>query len=153
MSDFQSVSPVERKPQQQVRATQQTILPTAVKNRQFGNIVLMSGVKTGVATLNNNSQVVFTITTQTMDNQRILCVPDISVFIGSIDFDNQLPGGASVDEADWDIIFMQNDYASTDNQNTKTIVFVQNISAGTQDVILVTQSRLIENITAISANA
>ena len=148
MADFPTVDPIKIGPNRS-RAHQQDIIPTAVKNRQFGNIVRVTGTQRALATLNNLQQVVFTITTSARNDQRLFCIPDISLCVNSIDFDHQLPGGSAINIEDWQVVFMGNDFLSTDNNNTKTLVFVLNISAGAaQDVILITQSRDIVNTTA-----
>ena len=128
------------------RLKNKNLLPTIVKNRNLGNIVLLSSISIGTATLSNTDEVVFAVTTSAKNGQRIFCVPDISVYVGTVTAANQLPGGSSITESDWQIVFMGNDLNTTDSFNTKTDVYIRNISAGASQVVTIrTQSRVIVN--------
>ncbi len=120
------------------RIGQTGIMPTAVKNRQFGEIIQLGALISSTVTLSNGDQTTFTITTtpQTYNN-RILALPDITLYVGSVADNNRLPGGSAVTASQWQIIFLGNDYLSNDGYDIVTKVFVRNISAGaSKDVIL-----------------
>lgn len=132
------------------RIDQKGLLPTAIKNRLLGDIVLLSATASSSATISNGQQATFTITTASISNQRIMNVEDIALYVGSVADANQLPGGSAIDESQWQVIFMGNDWNSTDDNNVVNIVYVRNISAGaSKDVLIRAQSRVIVN-TAIA---
>lgn len=127
------------------RISQRDLLPTAVQNRNFGQIISFSGVSSASTTLTSAQQVVFTVTTATKNNGTTLCVADLTLYMDTQDASHQIPGGSSVDMSQWQVIFLGNDYRSSDGNNTKTLIYVRNISAGSHTVTLVTQSRVIQN--------
>lgn len=131
------------------RIGQREILPVSVSNRLLGNIVLKTGTSQGTISLDDGEDVLFVTTTSSRNNERNLTVVDVSVYIGSVAAANQLPGGSSIDESEWEIVLGSgNDWGLTDNFNTVTIAYIRNISAGaSQNVILNTQSRSIVNTT------
>lgn len=131
----------------QARIKQQNITPGSIQTRSLGNIILSGSTVTSTTTLNNNQQVVYTITTSTKNpNAKTFVVPDITIYQGSVANANSIPDGANVTATNYQIIFMGNDWGQTNNINTVTKVYVRNISAGTQTIILKLISRVITNI-------
>lgn len=144
---------------QRVRLQQKDILPTAIKNRNFGDVIRtlpndfttsITATATGVA---NGNQVVLYYTTESVHGNVVMSDPDISFYIGSVAADNQLPGGASIDESQWQMIGPFTDWGATDNKNSIKLIYIRNISAGTVDIIAKGRSRFIANVNAGSATA
>ena len=128
------------------RFTQREVFPTTVKSRLLGKIVGVSALGSSTGTVGNGDQVVFSITTSTSSGSLLISIPDVTLYVGSIASANQLPGGSSIDESQWQVIFMGNDWNDTDGNNTVYQIYVRNISAGaSKDVILRTVSRAITN--------
>lgn len=127
------------------RFTQRQIAPTAVKLRNLGVDILVTGVNNGTTSLANGQQIVFSITTAAIGNAKTFVVPDITVYQDSVNAANIIPTGANVTPANWQILFMGNDLNQTDGNNTVSNVFIRNISAGTHTVIMQTKSRVITN--------
>ncbi len=127
------------------RIRQKDLLPTSVESGAFGEIILERDTETASATIGNNVQILLTHTISQKNNAKMFAIPDISIYIGSVATDNQLPGGSSVDESEWQVIGPWNDWGTTDNQNSKTKIYVRNISAGDSLVIFKIKSRFLTN--------
>lgn len=134
------------------RVSQRDILPQAVKTRSLGDVIRRTAQAQGSQELDNGEQVVFEVETVSKAGVRVLAIPDISVYVGSATSANQLPGGSSIDESDWQFIGPWQDLAATDGNTVNTIVYVRNISAGTSTVILQVKSRLITNRLDVSTS-
>lgn len=131
---------------EQGRIKQQNLIPNAVKGRNLGRVIQETATGTASITLSNGQETTFTITTQSINRGVLLfCIPDITLFVGSVALGNALPGGANVTSSAYQVVFLGNDWGSTDDNNVVTKVFVRNVSAGTQTIILKTQSRVITN--------
>ncbi len=113
--------------------------------RRLDQIIDQTGEATGSTVLGNGDQALFTITTSSNSGAKVMVAADIAVYIGTAVTANQLPGGASIDESQWQVIGPWNDFESSDGINTKTLVYIRNISAGSQTVILKTASRVLIN--------
>ena len=118
------------------RIGQRGILPTTIKTRSFGDIVLLSNLASASGTISNGDQVVFTVTLTAKDDARTIVTQDISLFVDSVVAANHLPGGTAIDETQLQVVFQGNDFEATDTFNTKTIIFVRNISAGASKVVI-----------------
>jgi len=127
------------------RKGQRDILPFAIKTRSLGDVIRRTDQAEGSTTLANGEQVVFNIETISKAGVRVLALPDISIYIGTVTTTNQLPGGSAIDESQWQVIGPWQDLASTDGNNVRTIVYVRNINAGSSVVTLQVKSRLITN--------
>ena len=127
------------------RTSQRDILPAGVKGLGIGEIILERDTNSASATIGNNVQVLLTHTVSQKNNAKMFAVPDISIYLGSVATNNQLPGGSSVDESQWQVIGPWNDWGTTDNQNSKTKVYVRNISAGSTTVLFRIKSRFFTN--------
>ena len=112
---------------------------------RLDGIIESTGTASGSTTLANGEQVVFTITTSSDTGAKVFVVADVSLYVGSVAVANQLPGGSSIDESQWQIIGPWSDWGATNNVNHKTLVYVRNISAGSLTVLIRTISRAISN--------
>lgn len=136
------------------RASQMDILPTAVKNRLFGDIIrtipndFTTSLSSTSPTLNNGDQVLFTVTTSSNIGSTMLAIPDLSFYVDSVADANKLPGGSGIDESQWQMIGPWFDWAATDNRNHITKVYIRNISAGAVVVTARARVRFITNINA-----
>lgn len=129
-----------------MRVSQTGILPTAIKIRTLGDVIILGSLVSGSATLSNGDETTFSFTVASVDGARNLCIPDVALYVGSVAAANQLPSGSSITESQWEVIFMGNDWATTDNFNSIHKVYVRNISAGaSQSVLLRSQARVITN--------
>jgi hypothetical protein len=117
--------------------------------RRIEGLVDLSGTVGATEELENGEEIGWKITVTNESGARILNSSDISLYVGSIATANKIGWGASVDESQWQIIGPWSDWGSTDGVNQTIIVFVRNISAGTQDVILRAQVRTITNTRTI----
>lgn len=97
------------------------------------------------APLGNGDQAFFTITTSSNSGAKVLVNVDIALYIGAELPGLQLPGGASVDESQWQVIGPISDWNDSDGNNNVHILYVRNISAGSQTLLLRTASRVIVN--------
>ena len=113
--------------------------------RRLDGIIVSTGTASGSTTLGNGDQTVFTITTTSGSGAKVNVASDVTLYIGSVAAANQLPGGSAIDESQWQVIGPWNDWGATDNVNVKTLIYVRNISAGSQSVLLRTISRTIVN--------
>ena len=127
------------------RVSQREILPQVVRTHSLGDVIRRTAQASASSSINDGEQVVFTIQTLSKAGVRLLTIPDISVYIGSAVGANQLPGGSSIDESQWQVIGPWQDLAASDGFDVITRVYVRNISAGTSTVILQVKSRLITN--------
>jgi len=140
MANFQIL--VERpRNAQSARLSQRGILPTAIKTRNLGNIIIsrpsdLIGDATSYSfTFGNGDQAVITATLETENNTKLLAILDSSLYVTSVADSNQLPSGSGVDETQYQIIGPWYDWGSTDNKNVKVKLYVLNISAGTVTVL------------------
>src|SRR3990167_4391424 len=117
-----------------------------IAKQRLDGIIDSSATGTGTATLSNGEQSVFTIITTADSGGKVFVVADVTLYIGSVDADNQLPGGSTTDESAWQVIGPWADWGATDNTNHITRIYVRNISAcASQSVLLRTISRAIIN--------
>jgi len=124
------------------RLKNRNILPTAVKGRNLSDIIFKGERTTATSSIGTGGQLVLeTVLTQN-DTYSILAIPFISIYVTSITAANQLPGGSSIDESQWQIIgprMNQEDWESALYPRHKeyATVYVRDISAGTVDLIFV----------------
>jgi len=141
MNHFDYLKP-QANEKQRVRISQREIAPTAIKGRSLSDIIFKSERTTAIASISTGSQLVLeTVLTQN-DTYSILAIPFISMYIGSVAAANQLPGGSSIDESQWQVIgprMNQEDWESALYPRHKeyATVYVRDISAGTVDLIFV----------------
>ena len=91
---------------QRQRASQRDILPSAIKPRILGDVAASTtATVAATAALNNGDQAVITITiTHNREFDILSAETYLSLYQGSVTSANQLPGGSSVDESQWQII-------------------------------------------------
>lgn len=128
------------------RISQRDLLPTATKIRSLGDIIILGALYSASATLSNGNDTVFTLTTTSIDSSRNFCIPDMSLYLTSVSSANQIPGGSNITMSQWEVIFMGNDYQTTDSKKSISKVYIRNISAGASKVVLFrATSRVINN--------
>lgn len=118
------------------RVRQQDMAPTSIQPKNLGGIILSKpGDEVGDAntysfTFGNGEQAVITHTLETNNESKLFAIVDMSLYVGTVTANNQLPGGSAVDETDYQIIGPMYDWGATDNKNVKVKLFILNISAG-----------------------
>jgi len=130
------------------RINQQKIQPSAIRGRHFGGVPLFStDSATASATLANGDDAVLTVDTYTPNsdlNLPNLTNVDISFYAGTVAAANELPGGASVTESNWQVIGPINSWQQTQAQRkTTTLLYIRNISNGSTDININTRSRAV----------
>ena len=114
------------------------------------NIISLTDTVSGSTTLSNGQGATFTITTTATSGNRTMTIHDYAIYIGSVSGNNVLPNGASIDMTKWIVSSFTNDWNDTDFLNTVTKVYVQNVSAGaSQTVIIEARARFIQNSTTL----
>lgn len=115
-----------------------------------GQVIVKSATFPVTTTLDSADPVtfqgIFTFTSRTPATARLqnMVVPDWTIYIGSVSNANLLPGGSGTDASQWQIIGPWNDAGSTEGVNyTKSRLYIRNISAGSQTVIVYVRARLI----------
>lgn len=130
------------------------IQPINYLQKSIENIISITGSVSGSSTLNNGQYAIFTITTTGTSGNRTFVVHDWTLYIGSVAAANALPDGASITPTQWSVQTFVNDFGSTDNVDTVTKIYVQNVSAGaSQKVIIDVQARMIQNSTTLGGSA
>lgn len=118
------------------------------------NIISLTATATGSTTLSNGQGATFVITTTTTSGNRSMVIHDWTLYVGSVADANKLPNGSGVDMTKWIVTPFVNDWGDTDNKNTVAKIYVQNVSAGAnQSVLLRVQARLIQNSTTLGGTA
>ncbi len=122
--------------------TGQIVKRTPVSVSTYSNLANGSGVTNKVTVTNNY-------------NKRLLGIIERAVYVDSVAAANLLPGGASIDETDWQIIgsnFSVIDTGGTPVVDNKLFnhLFLHNISAGTVNLIFHVHVRYILNTGAVS---
>ena len=121
------------------RISQRDVLPIAIKGRNISNVIFGSEAETASTTLGNGEQAVL-ITSLTQNNKyELLAIPFIASYVGTVTSANELPGGASIDESQWQVIGPRYDYATWSSNNFPqhidyATLFIRNISAGSVTV-------------------
>jgi len=144
MSHFNTLTTIQ-KIRRNARIGQRAVKPAAIKNISLGEVILERDTDSASATIGNNVQILLTHTISQANNAKMFAIPDISIYIGSVSANNQLPGGSAIDESEWQVIGPWNDWGTTDNKNSKTKIYVRNISAGSSTVLFRVKSRFITN--------
>lgn len=132
------------------RVGQRSIMPQSVSVRAFSDVIKLSLTASGSTTLGNGEQVLFTNSLTQEQDARLMSIVDMSLYVGSLATSNQLPGGSSIDESDWQVIGPWYDFASSDGRNIKVLLYVRNISAGSSTLLLRTQHRYIVDVEGVS---
>ena len=147
MSDFEVITDGQNFAQRDrfKRISQRDIIPGGIKNPALGEVILEEVTEIASATIGNNVQILLTHTLSQKNNAKMLNVPDISIYLTSVATNNQLPGGSAVDESQWQVIGPWNDWGTTDNKNSKTKLYVRNVSAGSTLVLFRVKSRYLTN--------
>lgn len=122
------------------RAGKRDILPTSVKGRFISNVVFGSESGSAQTTRGNGEQAVITSTLTQNNKFEILGVHYIEIYIGSVATANQLPGGSSIDESQWQVIgpfYAKRNWDNAVNPKHEeiSVTYIRNISAGNQTVI------------------
>lgn len=133
------------------RTNQQHLLPSAVKQRQLGEIITGnpdstapgSGVSTGVFVMANTTSASVVFTLQDFQDRVTLVSPDVAVFFNTISAVTEWPNG-SQNMGNFPVCIF-NDWALTDNANTKTRIQMYNNTGGPLNVIVVYRARVITN--------
>lgn len=131
------------------RYGQRNIFPQSVSVRAFNDVIKLSETGSASTSLGNGDQVVITNTLSQKYGARLLSFVDISVYVDSVATTSQLPGGTSIDESNWQVIGPWYDWAATDGQNVKILLYIRNISAGSVTLYIRTQHRYIVDIEGV----
>lgn len=123
------------------RLKSRELYPTAVKSRNLGNIIYGSDVGSAQTTLGNGEQAFIQFTLTQNSEYELSANNYLAIYIGSVATANLLPGGAGIDETQWQVIGPFYDYDEwTDQSYAKHIeivsLYVLNISAGAQTVLI-----------------
>lgn len=126
------------------RIKSRDILPTAVKSRNLSEVIFGSVPDEVQTTLANGEQVVITFSINQNRDYELLGNLYFTIYVGSVAVNNQLPGGSSVNETQWQIIgpyFDYNEWEAAGFPEDKDFItiYILNISAGSSDLII--QSR------------
>ena len=118
------------------------------------NIISLTSVVSANTTLSNGQSATFTITTTSNSGNRTMTIHDFTLYIGSVAAGNQLPDGGNITMSQWVVVPFVNDWGGTDNIDTVTKVYVENVSAGSsQKVIIEAQARFIQNSTTLGGSS
>lgn len=82
-----------------------------------------------------NDKTTFTITLSNVYALKCFGIPIFALYESSVAANNQIPNGSAVNPSNYRL-FWWIDYQSTDGNNVKLKVFVQNLSAGAKTVYL-----------------
>jgi len=118
-------------------------------------IVTTTALSTASGVMNNGDKATITITTTNNAGAKLLGVADIALYVGSVATANIIPYGVSVDMSQWQMVGPFASLHETDGKNLVTQIYLRNISAGTQTVLVRDKTRAITNtitITSTSAN-
>lgn len=127
------------------RSSQRTILPKAIKERQWLTGSLYSKTVStnfsSVATLSNGEDVTVTITFSHSKKFDLL-TPEVYVvyYVGSIDNANILPDGSNITNSEWIFTAPWFDKIAWDGDRFDSVIsfYIRNISAGASQVIALT---------------
>jgi hypothetical protein len=122
------------------RITTREALPRNVKARNLGDVIFASETAQAQTTLSNGEQAVFTVNISQNTSYPLQGNIYIALYVGSVASANLLPGGASIDESQWQII-VRNSLEDWENADTVldkeyASVYVRNISAGAAQVVI-----------------
>ncbi len=82
-----------------------------------------------------------------------MTIHDFTIYIGSVSDSNKLPNGGGINMTQWIVTAFANDWGDTDNINTVTKIYVQNVSAGSSKTVIVeVQPRFIQNSVTLSGS-
>jgi hypothetical protein len=128
------------------RIGSRTLLPGAVKARNISETIFGSEKAVTTTSIGNGNQAVYSISLTQNKGFELLGIPYITLYVGSIADTNTLPGGASIDESQWQIIgpfFDEEEWEDNEFADHKEFarLYVRNISAGTVDLISVIKWR------------
>lgn len=116
-----------------------------IVNQRLDGLVQGTNSASGSFELDNGEWVIFTISVVNDAGAKILTTVDLTLYVDSVSADNALPGGDNIDESQWQIIGPWNDLRATDGVGQEIKVYIRNISAGTQTVLVNAQARVIPN--------
>lgn len=148
MAEFSQIqTQIIDKPQK--RLGQRDLLPTAIKPRQFGEVIqrYSTYAQASVTALPNGSTVTFTATLESVIGTKLIMADiDRGTWIGSVSTANELGGvGSSIDLALYPTYGPYFSLTLTDGKNIKQVIAIKNASGGNQDIISRIQSRYIIN--------
>ncbi len=130
------------------RSSQRDILPTSVQSRNLDNFIFSSSVVQASLTLGNGDDIKIGLSLTQTREYEVFARTYIALYIGSITVDNELPGGSSVTESQWQIIGPKPDYQAWADNNYSVSkeydhIYIRNISAGSVTVYIVAKTRYI----------
>ena len=133
---------------QNKRVSQQGILPTAVKQRNLGDVVSKTVLSVNATTIPNNDRVVLDVTLDAKEGTGLLAEVFVSVYVGSVATSNSLlDAGSNVDYNNWIIVgphYNWRRWDSTTDQTTVSLV-THNNTGSSQDVIFRIQAKYVSN--------
>lgn len=142
-----TVASVDANAAETARVNQQAILPTAVQTRFLSQLITGSNAQSNYirTPAGRNFLTRFTVTND--QGQQVLAIPDTSVYIGIVDIsnataDNEWPR-VGFDMHTFPISFNSSDWGFTNGINQVATVTGYNNTGSDQDVLIVTQWRVI----------
>lgn len=136
------------------RTSDHLVLNGSINANKLGDIItgnpastnLGSGISSGLSTIPNAMSLSFIFAVNDEYNRVIIAVPDIAIYVGSLDDANLYPN-ASYGYGNLPIA-IYNDWALTDNVGVVTRVIVRNNTGAPVDVYVICRWRIITNSTA-----
>lgn len=101
----------------------------------FGTVVRSTSIVSASTSLSNGESATFTITVSNPDDRKMIALPDVTIYAGSVAAGNELIEGANITPSEWIKDGPYNDLGDNDNINTVTKVFIANVSAGSSTAI------------------
>jgi len=143
MNDFSNIT-TPRNSIPARRVSQRALLPSAVKSRNLGNFIFKAAKSTATAAIANGEQLVLESVLTQNSGYPIFAIPFISMYVGSVAAANQLPGGSSIDESQWQFTqarMNQEDWetAGYPTDSEYATIYVRNISAGSVSIVFVVE--------------
>lgn len=129
------------------RVSQQRILPTALANRLFSQILSFSDTTNATFLAPNAQSTTITATLSNNNNQPIFAIPEISVYIGISTIDeisdlNQWPT-AAVGGGNFPIYFNSFDYGQASDNDQVARVTCRNNTGAAQQILIVIQWKVL----------
>ncbi|HEC65692.1 MAG TPA: hypothetical protein ENI23_10375 [bacterium] len=112
------------------RASPRKIRPTSTRDRNL-DIVHKSETIESSATLTEDQDTIFTMTTSSKKGVPILVQEDISLFNSSISEANLIPNGSNIDFSNYQVIGPWREYADGDGKNIVSKIYVRNVDVST----------------------
>jgi hypothetical protein len=125
------------------RITQRQIISQTLRGNTIANQINQSAVATASVSLSNGDAAVFSFTTNAVKPNRqqlqTFVVYDISIYINQISDDDDLLADENHNPAEWQVVDVGNSWGLTNNLDTRRRIYIRNISAGSNQLVIVRQ--------------